>query len=403
MRPDHVVIVGASLAGLRTAEALRRQGYEGVISLLGAEDHQPYNRPPLSKELLAGTWEAERTPLRPADKLAELDLDLRLGQAATAFDAATGTLTLADGSTVTGDAVVLATGSTARTWPGPAPAAGVHVVRTLDDSLALRADFEAGLGPVVVIGAGFIGSEVAAVARGYGLDVTVVEPLAAPLIRGLGIELGEAAAELHRRHGVEVRCGIGVDAIEGGERPTAVRLTDGSTIPVGTVVVGIGARPATEWLVGSGLTIDDGIVCDEHLAAVGAEGVWAAGDVCRWQHPTYGETVRFEHWTTAVDHAPAVAADILRDGGERVPHAPVPYVWSDLHGVRIQIAGRAGADDRLEVLQGAVADDKFVAVRTADDLVTGVIAFASMRSFVQLQMRLGSGPLTVDEARTILS
>lgn len=398
--PEHTVVVGASLAGLRTAEALRRADHTGRITLIGAEAHLPYTRPPLSKQILSGAWEPERAQLRKSDMLDALDLDFRLGTTATALDGRAQRVSLADGSAVDYDALVLATGAEPRWLPGTDGTAGVYVLRTLDDAIALQAAFEADP-KVVVVGAGFIGAEVAAVARQRGLDVTVVEPLDAPMVRGLGAELGGVAAEIHRAHGVDLRCGVGVDSVEGDGKVTGVVLSDGSAVEADLVVIGIGVIPRTGWLEGSGLELDNGIVCDQHLAAVGVEHVWAAGDVARWQHETYGELVRFEHWTVANDHGPAVAADILAGPGERIAHTPVPYVWSDQFDTKIQIIGRAGDGDELEIIHGAIDERKFVAARTRGGMVTGAVGFSSPRALMSLLPRMEEGTLPVDEARAI--
>jgi len=278
-----VVVVGASLAGLRAAEELRAAGFGGRLVVVGAEARQPYDRPPLSKQVLAGEWEADQTALRsqPYD---DLDLDWRLGRRAAALDAAARTLTLADGERLAFDGAVLATGAVARTLPDTPPLAGIHLLRTLDDCLALRAELERGP-RVVVVGAGFIGAEVAATCRGRGLAVTVLEALPAPMVRGLGPVLGNALGDLHRDHGVDLRLEAGVAGFEGADRVEAVLLGDGSRVDADVVVVGIGVRPATDWLDGSGLRVDDGVECDATCQA--APGIVAAGDVARWPSGLY--------------------------------------------------------------------------------------------------------------------
>ncbi len=253
-----VVVVGAALAGLRAVEELRAAGFAGRLVMVGAEPRQPYDRPPLSKQVLAGEWDAEQTALRhqPYD---DLDLDWRLGRRAAALDVAGRTVTLADGEVIGFDGAVLATGAVPRTLPTTPPLPGIHVLRTLDDSLALRAELEH-QPRVVVVGAGFIGAEVAATCRRRGLTVTVLEALPAPMVRGLGSMLGGVLGALHRDHGVDLRLGVGVAGFEGRERIERVLLGDGTTVDADVVVVGIGVRPATDWLEGSGLTLDDGVV-----------------------------------------------------------------------------------------------------------------------------------------------
>ena len=396
--PGHVAIIGASLAGLRTAEGLRRGGFEGRITLVGDEPHLPYSRPPLSKQVLAGSWEPDRAQLRAGDALDELDLDLRVGSRAVGLDPERRVVALDDGE-IDYDEVVIATGASPRHLSG-GERPGVHVLRTLDDALALRDAMAAGP-RVVVVGAGFIGAEVAATARGRGLDVTVVEPLPAPMVRGLGVELGEVAAAMHREQGVDLRCGIGVQRLEGDGAVTGVVLDDGTVIPADLVVVGIGVVPNTSWLDGSGLVVDDGVVCDETLASVGVDHVWAVGDIARWHHPGFDEPVRFEHWTVAAEHGQAVAENILAGPGGAQPHGPVPYVWSDQYGTKIQIVGRPGAGDQLDVVHGSLDERRFVAVHSRDGVVTGAVGFSSPRALMALHVRLGHDRLRVDEAREV--
>src|SRR6266550_970808 len=276
-----VAVVGTSLAGLRAIETLRREGFDGAIVAIGAELHLPYDRPPLSKELLAGSAEPDDIVLRKQG-VDDLDVEWILGTAATALDAATRTLTLADGATVGADGIVLATGSTPRRLPGQPDLDGVLMLRTLDDALALRSRLDA-RPRVVVIGAGFIGAEVAATCRERGLDVTVLEVLPQPMVRGLGTTIGAVCAAVHRDHGVDLRLGASVEALEGEGRVERVRLADGAVIDADLVVVGIGVVPVTDWLDGSGLTLADGVVCDETMLA--APGVVVAGDAARWPNP----------------------------------------------------------------------------------------------------------------------
>lgn len=393
---EHVVVIGASLAGLRTAEALRREGFEGRVTLVGREPHLPYSRPPLTKQILSGDWEPERAHLRPKDKLDDLQLDLRLSVRADRLETRSRTVHLDDGTVLSYDAVVLATGAAPRRLQDTRDLAGVHTVRTLDDAIAVRDEFARGP-RVVVVGAGFIGAEVAAVARRRGLEVSVLEGLAAPLVRGLGVRLGEVAGQLHRDHGVDLRCGVQVAGLEGHGRVEAVVLSDGSRIPADLVVVGIGVEPVTGWLEGSGVTVRDGVVCDQFLAAVGVQHVWAAGDVARWKHLRYGEDVRLEHWTVAADHGLAVARNLLA-GAHAAPHVPVPYVWSDQYDTKIQIVGRGRAEDDVAVIHGSLDERRFVAVQGRAGEVTGAVGFNSPRELMQLLLRLEAGPLTWDAA-----
>jgi NADPH-dependent 2,4-dienoyl-CoA reductase/sulfur reductase-like enzyme len=392
-----VCIVGASLGGLRAAEALRHHAFEGTITLIGAEDHLPYDRPPLSKQVLAGTWEADRVPLRPTDTYGDLDLDLRLGTVATGLDLHRREVALTDGDTVPFDSLVLACGAIPRTLPRTESLAGVHVLRTLDDSLALRAELEQGP-RLVVIGAGFIGAEVAATARRRGLEVTIVEALPAPLVRGLGPQMGMACAALHQHEGVDIRLGVGVSHLDGdgAGRVARVHLVDGTAIEADVVVVGIGVRPATDWLEGSGLEIRDGIVCDDRCAAVGAEAVYAVGDVARWPNPLFDEEMRLEHWTNAAEQADAAVRNLL--GLESAePYAPVPFFWSDQYDAKIQFVGRSSADDEVRVVHSADDGRKIVALYGRAGRLVGCLGFSMPRLVMQYR-RLIAERASWDEA-----
>ena len=321
------------------------------ITLIGAEEHLPYDRPPLSKKLLAGDWEPDRITLRKRDDVDALGLDLRLGVPATGLDADGRAVDLADGSVVPFDAVVLATGSTPRRLPGQEAMPSVHELRTLDDSMRLRGEIADGTARVVVIGAGFIGLEVAATARARGCTVTVLEGLAAPLIRGLGAEMGNAVAAVHEDEGTQIRLGVTVAGLDHG----GVRLADGEVVPADVIVVGIGVAPATAWLDGSGLEIRDGVVCDATLAA-GPPGVYAAGDIARWPNDLFDEEMRVEHWTNAAEQGAVAARNLLaaaqgsgrravRPGPVRVdgpgaPSGPVPRPTGGRRGRRHGAGGR---------------------------------------------------------------
>jgi NADPH-dependent 2,4-dienoyl-CoA reductase/sulfur reductase-like enzyme len=389
-----IAIVGASLAGLRAAEALRRSGYDGALALIGAESHLPYDRPPLSKEILQGKWEPERTALRKPGTWDDLALDLRLGRRATALDTRAREVALDSGERIAFDGLVIATGASPRSLRGAAALAGVHVLRTLDDSLAIRAALEK-RPRVAVVGAGFIGAEVAASCRARGLEVSVIEALPVPLARGLGARMGEVCAALHRDYGVDLRCGVGVAGLEGAERVERVRLSDGSAVPADLVVVGIGVAPETGWLSGSGLALDDGVVCDSTCAA--APGVVAAGDVARWWNPLFEERMRVEHWTNAVEQG-AAAAEALLAGPERAAaFAPVPYFWSDQYDVKIQFAGHARGDDDVRVVHGSLEERRFVALYSRQRKLTGALAFSRPRLLVAYRKLLRGRP-SLDEA-----
>ena len=367
-----VVVVGASLAGLRAVQALRRAGFAGRVVAIGEETEPPYDRPPLSKEVLAGKWDAERARLlRPEDEA--LEVEWRLGRRAEGLDLAARRVVLAGGEGVPFDGLVIATGAVAKRLPGP-PLAGLFVLRTLGDCLALRAALDASP-RVVVIGAGFIGLEVAATCRGRGLSVTVVESLAAPLERGLGARLGSLVGEIHRDHGVDLRLGARLARIVGAERVEAVELADGTRIPADVVVVGIGAAPATAWLEGSGLELSDGVVCDASCRATRAPFVVAAGDVARWPHPLFGASMRIEHWTNATEQADHAVASLLAGEGGGEPFAPVPFVWSDQYDRKIQIAGRLEGADETRIVDGSLEERRFVALFGSRGRVVGVVGF----------------------------
>jgi NADPH-dependent 2,4-dienoyl-CoA reductase/sulfur reductase-like enzyme len=352
---DHIVVVGGSLGGLRACEQLRTSGYAGRITLVGAEAHEPYDRPPLSKKLLAGDWDPDRIRLRKPGELDELGVAARLGAPAVHLDPERQVVELDGAADVGYDGLIVATGAAPRHLPGQPQAAGIHVLRTLDDSLGLRAELVDGA-RVVIIGAGFIGLEVAATARGRGCEVTVLEGLPAPLVRALGAEMGAAVAAVHGRNGVDVRCAVQVAGIEvEGGHVRAVALADGGEVPADVVVVGIGVTPQVDWLAGSGAELRDGVVCDEALWTR-VPNVFAAGDCVRWFNRLYDEEMRVEHWTNAAEQGAAAAKNLLATaaGEPTVPYAPVPFFWSDQYDSRIQYLGRAaGADDeQVEVVAG---------------------------------------------------
>ena len=389
-----VTVVGASLAGMRAAEALRREGFDGEITLVGDETGAPYDRPPLSKQVLAGEWAPERVALYDAEALGDLRLTWRLGARAVGFEAASRTVTLAGGERLAADGVVIATGARPRTLGGTENLAGVYTLRTLADSLAVRAEFEATPRRVVVVGAGFIGAEVAATARGRGLDVTMVETAETPLERVLGAGMGRVCAEVHADHGVDLRTGVGVASITGAGRVEQVTLSDGARLDADVVIVGVGVMPNTEWLAGSGLAIDDGVVCDETCLA--APGVVAAGDVARWPNRLFGQSMRVEHWDNAVEQGAAAARRLLAGDGTE-PFAPVPWFWSDQYDRKIQLAGRSGPGDEVVVVAGSPDERRFAAVYGRAGRIVAVLGFNRPRHVMQYR-RLIARAATWDEA-----
>jgi NADPH-dependent 2,4-dienoyl-CoA reductase/sulfur reductase-like enzyme len=380
-----VVVVGASLAGLRAAESLRTAGFDGSITVVGEEPHHPYDRPPLSKRLLAGEWEVDRIALRKPDDMASLDVDWRLGSRAVALDVAGRRVRLIDGTAVEFEGAVLATGSRPRKLPGQDDVADVVVLRSLDDSLDLRARIAGGGKRVVVVGAGFIGLEVAATARKLGNEVLVLESAPAPLMRGLGSTMGMAIAAIHADHGVEVRCGVTIEGLQ----PGAVLIDGGWHEPADVVLVGIGVAPATEWLADSGLELRDGVVCGPDLN-VGAPLIYAAGDIVRWYNSLFDEEMRVEHWTNAAEQGGLAATNLLAEatGQRTTPYAPVPFFWSEQYDRRIQFLGRASADDEVRVVSGSVAERQFVALYGSAGRLRGVLGVNAPRQVMPFRALL---------------
>ena len=374
---SRIVVVGASVAGYGAIQELRKGGYDGALTLVGAEDRLPYDRPPLSKQVLAGDWEPDRVDFRLPDTL---DVELRLGSAASALDLGERTLRLASGADLPYDGLIIATGAAPRQLPGSESIEGVHVLRTLDDCLAVRAAFEQGA-RVAVVGAGFIGCEVAATARRRGLEVSLIEALPLPLAGALNPEIGQACADLHRAHGVDLRCGVMVEGIDGGQRAERLRLSDGSTVEADVVIVGIGVTPATAWLQSSGLTLDDGVVCDATCMA--APGVYAAGDVARWYNPRYASLMRIEHWTNAMEQGRAAARNLLAGPEDAEPYDHLPYFWSDQYDTSIQLAGRTDGTDEFRVVRGSLEDGEFIALFRAGERIAGLLGFGLARDFAR--------------------
>ena len=362
MKLGRVVVVGAALAGGRAAEALRRAGFDGELTVVGAEEHRPYQRPPLSKQLLAGAWERSQVDLR----LSSLDADLRLGTVAEGLDAGAREVVVRDregrGERIAFDGLVIATGCRPRSLPGapgPAEMEGVHTLRTVDDCLALRAELDANP-TVAIVGAGFIGSEVAATCRTRGLEVTLIDPLDAPLQRALGQRIGEVVRALHREHGVDLKLGAGVVGLDGDGHVTGVRLDDDTSVAADVVVLGVGVTPAVEWLQGSGVRLDDGVVCDARCMVEGMSRVVAAGDVARWFHERSGRHRRVEHFDNAAAQAVAAARALLA-GDAAEPYDPVLSFWSDQYDVKLQLLGLPDPGDALEIVEGDVSTFEFIA------------------------------------------
>ncbi|MBL7493522.1 FAD-dependent oxidoreductase [Frankia sp. AgB1.9] len=384
---DTIVIVGGSVAGLRTAEALRRHSFGGAITIVEAGRELPHDRPALSKQLLATDAPPESVLLRTAAQIAARDIDLRRGTAATGLDPAGRTVQLAGGERLAFDQAVIATGVAPRRLPVPAPTGGVHYLRDLPDALALRAAI-GDARQVAVIGGGFIGLEVASVLAGRVEGVTVIEAMPSPLAHLLGETVARRVVDLHRAQGVQFALGRTVTRILGTDRPSGVVL-DGSIIPADLVVVGVGAVPNTGWLAGSGLAVDGGVVCDEHLRT-SAAGVHAVGDVARWPNARYGQTMRIEHWTNAIEQAGVVGWNLLNPRAPRA-YTPVPYVWSDQYDTRLQIIGRPGPADTLMILEDDPGARRFVAAYLRADAVVGGFAMNAPSQALALRRAITAG------------
>ena len=345
---------------------------------MGTESHEPYDRPPLSKDFLAGGIDRAGLALR-RNGVEELELDLRLGQTAHSLDVDARTVGVGE-ATVSFDGMVIATGAQPRRLPDQPMLDGVHTLRTVEDSERLRQRLDAG-SRLCVIGAGFIGAEVAATARSLGHAVTVLEALPQPMVRGVGPVIGAVLARLHVDHGVDLRLGVGVGSIAGADRVERVHLVDGSVVECDDVLVAIGAVPTTEWLEGSGLTLGNGVVCDPTLLC--APGIVAAGDLCRWPNPMFDdELMRIEHWTNAAEQGNHAAQTLLR-GPDATAFSVVPFVWSDQYDVKIQSAGRFGGDDRMEILHGSTDEARFVAIFERAGRISGVLGFSAPRRVMQ--------------------
>lgn len=372
---ERLIVVGASLAGMRAVQTARKAGFTGPLTLVGGEEHLPYDRPPLSKAYLD-----EDEPTHPefpasASMAADLDLDLRMNTWATSLDGERKVLGLSTGEELGYNSLIVATGAAPRTLPGSEGIAGVHCLRTLDDAKAIRSALEAGA-RTVVIGAGFIGSEIASGARKRGLSATILEALPVPLVRSVGEEMGKACAELHIANGTDLRCGVKVTGLQSEDsQVTGVTLDDGTTVPADLVVVGIGVIPNTGWLKGSGVTLDErdgAIVCDETLNA-GLPGVYAAGDVARFPNQLFdGEMMRVEQWTNANEQGTLAAKNAINPA-EAQPSAAVPYFWSDWYGHRIQFVGIPQSDE-IRVVSKELGEEKFLALYRRGDRIIGCIS-----------------------------
>jgi 3-phenylpropionate/trans-cinnamate dioxygenase ferredoxin reductase subunit len=382
---EKIVIVGGGLAASRIAEQLRRAEFAGEITIVSDEVHLPYDRPPLSKEALhADDHDLDAVLLKPREFYDENNITLRLGAAATGVDTAAKTLTLADGSTVAYDELIIATGLVPKRIPSFPDLAGIHVLRNYDESRKLREE-AAKARRAVIIGAGFIGCEVAASLRKLGVEVVLVEPQPEPLASVLDAKIGALVTRLHRAEGVDVRTGVGVSGVSGDQAVEKVTLSDGSEVEADLVVVGIGSRPNTDWLEGSGVEVDNGVVCDK-VGRTSTPHVWALGDVASWQDAA-GHQARVEHWSNVAEQARVLVPSLL---GKDVPEAVVvPYFWSDQYDVKIQCLGEPEADDIVHVVE----DDgrKFLAYYERDGVVAGVVGGGMPGKVMKVRSKIAAG------------
>jgi 3-phenylpropionate/trans-cinnamate dioxygenase ferredoxin reductase subunit len=379
-----IVIVGAGLAGHRAAQSLRREGFDGELTIVGDEVHEPYDRPPLSKQLLAGTMERGECFY----KSGELDVQWALGRAATALDTERRLVSLAGGGELQYDGLVIATGRRAREWPDLPAMSGFHTLRSLDDTRALREAVKPG-GRAVIVGAGFIGCEVAATLRGLGVDeVTLIDIAPHPMLP-LGPEIGSRAAKLHQDHGVRLRMSTSVATFDGRDHVEAVVLDDGERVQADFVLLALGSVPNSEWLAGSGLTLHKGtVVCDEHCMAVGVEDVAAAGDIAAYPHPGADGPIWIEHWSNARDMGASAAANLLRGGDARAPFVAVPTFWSDQYDVKIKSAGLLSAADSFTVIEEDPERPSLVVEAHRGDELVGAVVFNRNRTIIGYQRQL---------------
>lgn len=386
---ERIVVVGASLAGLRAAEAIRAAGWAGELHLVGDEDHLPYDRPPLSKQVLTGWIDADAEHLR-LPRLGDLgDVRWHLGDGAVGLDRDRREVVLASGARLGFDRLLVTTGVRNRPWPHPDQAAldGVIGLRTAGDAAWLRAALDAAPKRVLVVGGGFTGAEVASVCRGRGLDVTLVERGEAPLVGALGAALGEVTTAMHREHGVDLRCHTTVEALEGADgRLRAAMLSDGSTVEAEVAVIAQGSVRNTEWLAGSGLLADErGVTTDAGGRAFGVNGlvtddVFAAGDVARFPHPLFDfHFLSFEHWANAVLGGEVVGRNMVCRAADRRAHLAVPLVWSMQFGVGIKVAGVPPLADEVVITQGSTDARSFAAAYGRDGTIVGAVTFDHAR------------------------
>jgi 3-phenylpropionate/trans-cinnamate dioxygenase ferredoxin reductase subunit len=386
-----VTIVGAGVGGVRTAQSLRRHGYDGSITLFGAERHLPYDRPPLSKKIITGETQLHEIHLCDSDQLRDLHVEYRAHSPVARLDTQAQTLVFVSGEVVPYRRLVIASGATPKVLPGAATLKNVFVLRTVDDALHLR-NAAMTARQACVVGGGVLGAEIAASLRFHGLEVSIVEAAPGLLARSLGESaVASKLLSLHTEAGVEVRLNVGVSGLRGETSVIGVDLTDGSRVPADLVVIALGVRPETEWLADSGLEIDDGVVCDLHLQT-SARGVFAVGDVVQMVDAAHGTRHRAEHWTSAVEQADVVARNLIAgDEGELTTHVPAPYVWSDQYSERIQTIGTTAGADLEEVIAHPDHTGRLLCLFSTDGVFTGAAAIGMPRPITRLRPMLANG------------
>jgi len=395
-----VVIVGASLAGLRAAQTLRKRGFDGRVVMIGAEVHAPYDRPPLSKQLLAGEWPAEKLFFHAREKHAALQLEYHLGSAASSVDVREREVALASGQKVSYDGLVIATGAGPRLLPNPQGLTGIYVLRTLDDALAVAEQLKH-KPRVAIVGAGFIGLEVAASCRKLGIEVTVIEPQQLPLLSLLEQSIAASIQALHADHGVTFHLGTRVRELQGAGRLERIVLEDGAVIASDLIVAGIGVVPATQWLESSGVELSNGVLCDATLAT-NVPNIVAAGDIVSWPNAAMeGQVMRVEHWSNAAEQGQAAAARLL-DGPAAPSYQHLPYFWSDQYDRKYQSTGRPRSGDALEVVKGQLHEPSFAAIFGRQGRFVSVFTSNAPGVFMRARKLLAQGA-AFEEAKRALS
>jgi len=405
-----IVIVGASLAGIRAAEVLREESFSGSITVVNEEKFSPYNRPPLSKQYLSGEWSEDRVQLRNPEQIAALDLDFRDGVRAQSLDLDACTVALSSGAELTFDGLVIATGARNRSHPLLEGHPSVFSLRTLQDAQNLRAAL-GNAKSLLIVGGGFIGCEVASTARSLGLEVCIVEPQHALMLRGLGSEIGAALANLHKQQGVDIRCNTSITQVTKEGPSTVVQLSDGTKLTPDLIVVGIGTVPSTDWLAASDVACDGGVITDERCRVLTVNGahatnVVAAGDIARSFSPTLGHLIRSEHWTAAqeqgADAARTLLCDLTGRSDEAPVHDPLPYIWSDQFGKKIQIVGHLKPEDPIHIAKGSYEEAKFLTLIEREGQLVGAIGVGMVPGIVQARNLLGE-PIDISSALEKLS